>query len=457
MGGERETAFTLTSVDQGRSLRLPNLRLTVTFPDGKSASAMLGLSPLVLGQSPECDLVVADPKVSRRHCELRLGEDGVVLTDLESRNGTFVREVRVVEAFLAPGIAATIGDSTLVVQPAGGAAVLPLSAASAFGGAVGESFPMRALFAKLERVAPTDETVLLLGESGTGKEVLARAIHEGSRRRAGPFQVVDCGAIAASIIESELFGAVAGAATGVGARAGLVELANKGTLFIDEIGELPLELQQKLLRVLEDRKIRRLGSDKWQPIDVRVVAATHRNLKARVAEGAFRQDLYYRLAVLEVQVPPLRDRREDIPLLVERFLANRNPPVSLDDLPPETIPMLQGYDWPGNVRELRNVVARLVLFPELLHEMLGGEAGKAPAQPAKAPEGREEPAVGALGGLLEMTLPEAREAVLAELERKYAAAKLKQFDGNISRAAEAMGVSRQLLHRLLERHGMRAK
>ncbi|MRG95431.1 sigma 54-interacting transcriptional regulator [Polyangium spumosum] len=459
----QDLSFTLTSIDEGRSLRLPNLRAIVTLPDRQTLTAPLGLGPLLLGKSPECDLVVHDPKVSRVHCEVRLTEKGVLVRDTDSRNGTFIRDVRIVEAFVPPGVPVTVGDSTLVVQPSGGAAVLPLSARSAFGSALGESLAMRALFAKLERIAKTEETILLLGESGTGKEVLARSIHQESRRASGPYVIVDCGAVPSNTIESELFGMVVGAATGAVNRAGFFEAAHHGTIFIDEIGELPLEAQQKLLRVIEARTVRRLGSTQERAIDVRIVAATHRNLRSMVAEGKFRQDLYFRLSVLELQVPPLRERREDIPLLVERFLSSRNPPLRASDLPPETIPMLLGYDWPGNVRELRNVITRLVLFPELLHEILGPEAGGAPAARAASPPVDEaakvnpEEAEEKLGKLLELSLPEAREAVLAELERKYATAKLRRYDGNISRAAEAMGVSRQLLHRLLDRHGIRAK
>ncbi|MDI1442714.1 sigma 54-interacting transcriptional regulator [Polyangium sp. 6x1] len=462
MTSERDASFTLTSLDEGRSLRLPNLRVTVTLPDRNTVTAPLGLAPLVLGKSAECDLVVTDPKVSRVHCEIRLTEQGVLLKDIQSRNGTFIRDVRVVEAFLSPGVPATVGDSTLVVQPSGGAAVLPLSMRGSFGDAVGEGLAMRALFARLERVAKTDETILLLGESGTGKEVLARSIHQESRRAHHPYVVVDCGAILSSTIEAELFGTVPGAATGAVNRAGFFEAAHQGTIFIDEIGELPLEAQQKLLRVIEARTVRRVGSPQERAIDVRIVAATHRNLKAMVAEGKFRQDLYFRLSVLELQVPPLRERREDIPLLAERFLSSRHPPLKASDLPPETLPMLMGYDWPGNVRELRNVIARLVVFPELLHEILGPTASPTPgsisAPPPRAAEAATADAEDSkLGRLLELSLPEAREAVLAELERKYATAKLRKYDGNISRAAESMGVSRQLLHRLLDRHGIRAK
>ncbi len=458
-----DASFTLTSVDEGRSLRLPNLRVTLTLPDRRTLAKPLGLEPLVLGQSDTCDIIVADPKVSRRHCELRLTEEGVLLVDLGSRNGTMVRDLRIIEAFLPPATLVTIGDSTFVVSPSGGAAVLALSVQSSFGAAFGKSYAMRALFARLERVAKTEETILLLGESGTGKEVLARAIHQNGRRSNGPFIVVDCGAITPSLIESELFGTVSGAANGAVNRAGLFEAAHRGTIFVDEIGELPLEAQQKLLRVIEARTVRRLGSTQELPVDARIVVATHRNLRAMVAEGKFREDLYYRLSVVEIPVPPLRDRRDDIPLLVERFLSMRNPPTQLAELPPETIPMLLAYDWPGNVRELRNVVARMVLFPELLHEMFGLAvnppipSSAAPlAESASGPE-KPNPEDEKLGRLLELTLPEAREAVLAELERKYVTAKLRQYDGNITRAAEAMGVSRQLLHRLLERHGIRAK
>lgn len=461
MDNERSTSFTLASVDEGRALRLPSLRVTVTLPNRRTLSAPLELAPLVLGQNPECDIVVSDPKVSRQHCEIRLTEQGVFVQDLNSRNGTYIRDVQIMAAYVPPGIPVTIGDSSVVVQASGGSAVVPLSMRGTFGTAVGDSLAMRALFAKLERVAITDETILLLGESGTGKEVLARAIHQYSRRNAGPFVIVDCGAIPASTIEVELFGTVPGAATGALNKAGLFEAANRGTIFIDELGELPLEVQQKLLRVIEARTVRRLGSTQEQAIDVRIIAATHRNLKSMVAEGKFRQDLFFRLSVFETHIPPLRDRKDDIPLLIERFLSSRNPPGRVADLPPETIPMLMGYDWPGNVRELRNALTRLVIFPELLHEMftvtdkppvVGDSAGKKADD--DAPKDYDD---AQFDKWLELTLPEAREAVLQELERKYVTAKLRQYDGNISRAAEAMGVSRQLLHRLLDRHGMRAK
>jgi transcriptional regulator with PAS, ATPase and Fis domain len=472
MTSEQSGLGTLTSFDRGRSLRLPAIRVTVTLPDRCVLTAPLPIHPLVIGSSPECDLVVTDPRISRRHCELRITEKGVLLRDLGSKNGTLVQGVPIIEVLLPPSIPVMVGGSQLVVAPSGAPSVLPLSGSSRFGDALGQSLAMRALFAKLERAAPTDETILLLGESGTGKEVLARAIHASSRRSSGPFVVIDCGSIAPNLVEGELFGYVRGAFTGAaGSQAGLLEQANGGTLFIDELGELPNELQPKLLRALESRQVRRLGASDYKPFDARVVAATHRNLRARIAEGLFREDLYYRLAVVEVHVPALRERKDDIPLLIERFLAGRDPPRALADLPPQTVSLLSAYDWPGNVRELRNTVARLVLFPELLEELVGtGRPASAAPAVREAPRGAAPEEMGGakreglkdadeakLGRLLDLSLPQAREVVMEEFERSYLAVKLRHHGGNISRAADAMGVSRQLVHRLIDRYDLKDK
>ena len=320
---------------------------------------------------------------------------------------------------------------------------------------------MRTLFAKLERVAASDHTILLLGESGTGKEVLARAIHDHSPKKDGPFIVFDCGSVSPSLVEAELFGNVKGAFTGADKpRAGLIEEANGGTLFIDEIGELPLDLQPKLLRALEARQTRRIGANDWRPFDARIVAATHRNLRARASEGAFREDLYYRLAVVEIHVPALRERKEDIPALVERFLAAHAPPRALTDLPPHALDLLAAHDWPGNVRELRNMVTRLVLFPEGIRELIGPmeKAPRPAASPGEAePESGPLDAARRLGPLLSLPLQEARELWMEPFERSYVTVKLKEHKGNISHAADAMGVSRQVVHRLLDRYGLKAK
>ncbi|MDC3961470.1 sigma 54-interacting transcriptional regulator [Polyangium jinanense] len=470
-----EPGCTLSDVTDNAVL-LPALRVRVTAPDGTMREAPLGMETLVVGTSAECDLVVSDPRVSRRHCELRLTRKGVVLRDLGSKNGTLIGDLAVMEVLLPLGTVVTLAGSRLSTHLAGAPSIVSLSTSTRFGEAIGESLPMRALFAALERAAASSETVLLLGESGTGKEVLARAIHAASPRKDGPFVVFDCSAVAPSLIEAELFGHARGAFTGaVSAHAGLLEQADRGTLFIDELGELPLDLQPKLLRALEARQVRRVGAVEWRPFDARIVAATHRDLRARVAEKSFREDLYYRLAVVEVNIPPLRERKDDIPALVERFLAAQTPKRTLADLPPHAMSLLLAHDWPGNVRELRNVVARLCLFPDFAVSALGAQARKPPAAaapeparspepaaaaPAAAPEAHEAPAgeaeEGDLGGLLGLPLLSAREMVLERFERQYLATKLREHGGNISRTAEAISVSRQFLHKLVDRYGLRS-
>jgi transcriptional regulator with PAS, ATPase and Fis domain len=443
MTDSRPSPHTLTTLRRD-AIELPGVRVTLVPAEGREETRTLRVEPLVVGTSPDCDLVVSDARVSRRHCALRMSDRGVVLRDLGSKNGTFVDGVEILEVVLAPGSTVTIGNSKLKAQRLDAPSLVPLSAVPSFGGALGGSVVMRALFSRLEQAAKSPETVLLLGESGTGKELLARAIHDVSPRKDGPFVVFDCAAVPQNLAEAELFGYMKGAFTGaVQARAGLIEESHGGTLFIDEIGELPLELQPKLLRALEARQVRRLGSSEWRQLDTRVVAATHRDLVSRIAAGAFREDLYYRLAVVEAHVPPLRERKDDIPLLVERFLAAQSPPRALDQLPPNTLAMLTAHDWPGNVRELRNVVARLVLFPDLQGDAIPSAAGRAGGAPTD------------LAALVRLGLRDAREMVIEHFERAYLEAKLREHAGNVVRAAEAMGISRALAYRLLARYGLR--
>ena len=428
---------TLTAIRRD-ALQVPSLRVAVAT-DSEQIEVPLSVRPVVVGTSAACDLVVADGRVSRRHCQLTLTERGVVLKDLDSKNGTFVRDVPIREVILHPGVPASIGGCRLGVAVVGEPTVVPLSKLPRFGEALGASVVMRALFATLERAAMSDATVVLLGESGTGKELLARAIHAASPRKAGPLEVLDCSAVAPTLVEAELFGHVRGAYTGATSnRPGLLERAHGGTLFLDEIGELPLELQPKLLRALESKQIRRVGSNDWRSFDARLVAATHRDLRGEVAAGTFRQDLFYRLAMVELRVPPLRERKEDIPLLVERFLGSQTPSRTLADLPANAVALLMGHDWPGNVRELFNTVARLMLFPDI-----GAEAIDRPAR-AAAPQRQ----------FAELPLREARVMVIEQFERTYIASALRKHGGKVARAADALGVSRQLLYRMIDQYGL---
>lgn len=445
---------TLHQVDD-HSVLVPNVRITLASPPRPDVSATLGLEPFVIGSGVGSDLIVADRQVSRRHCELKLTPRGIVLRDLGSKNGTFIDHVPIIEAILDFGRVARIGNSQFKASAVGSPSLIPLSMGGRFGEAVGNSIVMRALFAKLERASATAETILLLGESGTGKEVLARAVHEASPRRNEPFVVLDCGAVSSSLLEAELFGHTRGAFTGAGvARIGLLEEAGHGTLFIDEIGEMPLDLQPKLLRALEAREIRRLGSTEARPLHARVIAATHRNLRANIADGSFREDLYYRLAVMEMHVPALRDRKEDIPLLVEHLLQKQQPGMRISALPPQAMHMLVAHDWPGNVRELRNAVTRLLLFPDVIGDMFDNKGRSTTKRGSGSPPSDSHNNVQAL---LKLSLKEMREVALEQIEARYLGEKLQLHRFNISRMAEDIGVSRTLVYRLLERHGLRPK
>ena len=421
---------------------IPDARVVVRSANGTSQEAELGLAPLVVGSGPECGLVLKDGGVSRRHLEVALTPEGLLVRDLGSKNGTFVEgggSLRVKEVLLPEGVELRLGDARLSLHLKEHVRRIPLHREASFGAAVGASVRMRALFALLDRAARSDETVLLLGESGTGKELLARAIHDRSPWKKGPFVVFDCGAVAPNLIEAELFGVTKGAFTGASRTTpGLFLEAEGGTLFLDEVGELSLELQPKLLRALESKQVRAVGGDAHRTAQVRVVAGTHRDLEKQMRERAFREDLYYRLAVVVGQVPALRERVEDIPLLVEHLLQRGTPPKKLGDLPQGTLPMLKAHHWPGNVRELRNVVSRLMLFPELKAEALQ----------------RSVRAVGhvQVGELSALPLKEARSQVVLEFERAYLNQKLTEADGNVSRAAEAMGISRQMAHLMIARN-----
>jgi DNA-binding NtrC family response regulator len=340
--------------------------LVVDRPGHPGRWIEIGDRPLVVGKGKDCAVILDDPHVSNRHAELFRTRDGVVLRDLGSSNGTRIANMAIKEAVLSSGTEITVGTTKLRFELGGDAGKLgrlahePLrddeldGVPPRFGGAVGSSRAMRRIFALLARLAPTDLTITLLGETGTGKDVLARAIHATSPRASAPFIVFDCTAVPHSLIESELFGHEKGAFTSaVATRAGVFERADRGTLFIDEIGELPLELQPKLLRALEARQVQRLGGGSARPFDVRIVAASNRNLASQVEAGAFRQDLFFRLSTAILQVPPLREHADDIPDLIALFLTQMGRSVTVT---PPALAKLRGHAWPGNVRELRNVI-----------------------------------------------------------------------------------------------------
>jgi two-component system response regulator GlrR len=394
-----------------------------------------------IGSHVSNDLVLDDATVSRFHSEIVVDRRGVRVRDLDSLNGTFVDGTRVVEAHLRDGSILRVGRSAVRFDLDVEHNAFALSRAESFGALVGTSVPMRMAFALLERVSPTDATVLLEGETGTGKDLAAEAIHQASPRRDGPLIVVDCGAAPSNLIESMLFGHERGSFTGADQRrVGAFEEATGGTVFLDEIGELPVELQPKLLRVLEKKHIQRVGSSQIHPVDVRIVAATNRDLRQMVNAGTFREDLYYRLAVVRVRLPPLRERPEDIPAVVthllEAFGAGGAARARLES--PELLQTLSRSAWPGNVRELRNAIERALVLDQTV------VVSETPSRPVGF-------------GPVDSSVPyeEARQRAQRDFERRYLSALLEAHRGNVSNAARAAGIGRVYLHRLLRRNGLR--
>jgi len=410
-----------------------------------------------IGKSGDNDLVLADDTVSRLHCEILHDNRGFLVRDLGSTNGTLLDGREVKEAYLTPGSALTIGSIELKLRPFSERYEPMASDREQFGEAVGRSLRMRELFGLCERLAPTDASVLLGGETGTGKDVIARAIHQHSRRKTGPLIVVDCGAVVGSLIESELFGHEKGAFTGaVSQRAGAFELAHGGTLFLDEVGELPLDLQPKLLRVLETRTIRRVGGSKELRVDIRVLSASKRDLRLEVERGKFREDLFFRLAVVSLDLPSLRERREDIPLLARHLLAKLDdgPSRGLTPLsmPGPTLDGLVSHDWPGNVRELRNVIERALYLSRaqghdaLMLSALPSAGGAASGGPAALVDSSFE------AGL---SYREQRARFEESFERAYVEWLLGRHEGNVSAAAREADMDRKYLYKLAKRHGFK--
>jgi DNA-binding NtrC family response regulator len=345
----------------------------------------------------------------------------------------------------APFAAAAAAPPAVDDAPGG---TVPSIGIARFGGLLGASAPMRALFARLARAAERDMPLLLQGESGTGKDLAAAAVHQASRRRAGPFVVVDCGSIPPALVESELFGYEGGARLGGGpAYEGAFIRADGGTILLDEIGDLDIRLQPRLLRVIERGEVRPIGRATAEPVDVRVIAATHRDLRREVKRGAFREDLYHRLAVATVALPPLREHAEDVPLLARHFLDQHAREDCVDyTLPDEMMDRLVARAWTGNVRELRNVIHRIVAFGT--SEITAGDAGAASFAGAPAPAETTGPGV---------SFKIAKARIIERFERDYVVAILAAHQGNISAAAKAADVDRVHFLRLMDRHNLRKK
>ena len=423
-----DAAFVLTvrgGIDAGRSQTV----------DGSLPGAVL------VGTSPACTLTLTDRSVSRRHISLEVEGRRLRLRDLDSTNGTFVNDVAIRDAWLRGGEVVRLGDTSLHVEQ-GAAKAIPLTEDVAFGSTVGGSREMRRLYPLCQRIATSAVSVVIEGETGTGKGVLAESLHANGPRASGPFVVFDCTAVSPSLVESELFGHERGAFTGaVAQRKGVFEQADGGTLFIDEIGDLDLSVQPKLLRALDRGEVHRVGGNRWIRVDVRVIAATRRSLDALVDAGRFRDDLFHRLAIARVELPPLRTRRGDVRLLVKRFCRELG--AREEDIRPEVISRWERHDWPGNVRELRNEVARQLALGDLS---------------AAEPEGSSSE--GAAGDLIERVLAErlplarARERIVQTFERRYVEAVLADHGGNVSRAAAASGLARRYFQMLKARMGL---
>ncbi|MDQ3030861.1 MAG: sigma 54-interacting transcriptional regulator [Myxococcota bacterium] len=451
-----------------RFLELPRCSLVILSGSQRGQERVIEGDLFRVGKSVENDLVLVDETVSRLHCEIARERKGYLLRDLGSTNGTLLDGAEIKEVWLKPGAVITVGKIELKVRPWNERIELLPSEKDHFGDVVGTSTVMRQVFGLLERLGPTDATVLIGGETGTGKDVLARSIHASSPRKSKPFVVVDCGAVVSTLIESELFGHEKGAFTGAsGMRQGAFELAHGGTLFLDEIGELPLDLQPKLLRALEQRAFRRVGGSREIRVDIRVIAASKRNLRMEVERGKFREDLYFRLAVVPVELPSLRERREDIPALIDRLLAQNaetDPTAPRLGISRDALDALRSHDWPGNVRELRNVLERAAYLARAVGEReirLNGVpvALSSPSASSSSGPGQFLAGAAARGPMPAGFEPgksyrDTRSEWEAQFERAYVAWLLDRHSFNISAAARAADMDRKYLYRLAKKHSL---
>ena len=421
---------------------VPNAGFVLVVVDGPDAGRSFRFDDeapprILIGQSASCEIRLADPAVSRRHAAIELDGDRLRVFDLGSTNGTFVDRVGIVEAHLDDGFVLRVGGTSIRISRDAHTPVVELPAATAFGRMIGASREMRRLYRLCDRLALSDVPVVIEGETGTGKEVLAEAIHEQGARKNGPYVVFDCTAVPGSLVEAELFGHERGAFTGaLATRKGLFEQAHGGTLLIDEIGDLELALQPKLLRAIERGEIRRVGGDRSIRVDVRILSATRRDLDREVQAGRFRDDLFHRLAVARIELPPLRERRGDITTLAKHFWTALGGDPR--ELTPDLTSRWEDLPWPGNVRELRNTVARRIAL---------GDLAMVETQQRSAPSGD------AIDELLQKDLPlvQARRYAIEDFEQRYLERLLGRHGGNVTKAAAAAGVARRHFQRLRAR------
>ncbi|MBO4349662.1 MAG: sigma 54-interacting transcriptional regulator [Proteobacteria bacterium] len=423
------------------ALQVKKYRLSSTDVKGEYQKRLI-----FIGSHPDCDFCLQEPSISRHHAKIELDQTGYRLVDLGSKNGTFIGDIRVNDIYLTSPITFRCGGVEIKFELCSNDSIeVSISSQDHFGDLIGQSIAMREIFGLLEKVSPTPATVLVEGESGCGKELVAAAIRQHSERIDKPFVTFDCSAVSKDLIESELFGHVKGAFTGaVSDRKGAFLQANGGTLFLDEIGELSLDLQPKLLRALENHMVRPVGSEKTYPIDVRVIAATNRSLAREVENGNFREDLYYRLAVIKVDLPPLRKRTEDIPLLVEHFLedASRKFKRPAPEISFSTMQKLRSYAWPGNVRELRNFIERACLLANdnrIETRFLNTKKGDLKS----GSNANETDAYVQLVLQQQTPFKEAKQNIIEQFETQYWTKLLETTNGNVSKAARLSDMHRK--------------
>ncbi len=449
--------------DRVSARQLRKAKLVVVEGPDEGTEFDISKNKTFVGRAAINDITLSDSSVSSTHFEVKAEENGFLLKDVGSTNGTHLGGCRVKEVWIEPNVSFSAGNSTFKIQSSEEFIEIPLSEDEHFQGVIGRSVAMREVFALLAKIAPSELTCMIEGDTGTGKERAARAIHDASRRSKKPYVVLDCSSIPKDLMESYVFGHEKGAFTGaVGQHKGAFEQAHGGTLFMDEIGELDITLQPKLLRVLENREFKRVGGTQTNRADVRVIAATNRDLRHMVNEGTFREDLYFRLSVINVNLPSLAERPDDIPLLVDTFVDQiiaKRPDLVKPRLTADALDLLLTYDWPGNVRELKNVVDRAVSLATdniinrsdlQLRGKINPSGGS--TQSTKAISLRDEPSTA-----VDLSVPykEAKQVVVDRFEVAYLTVLMEKFNGNISRASKDTGLTRYHLRELLKKHGLK--